>query len=86
MHVSKAALPADEVEDFERSCYERNRDPKEFVVQVVERTPIGGGQIERTITVSCGQITRPYNGSSGTNWNVEFGNDLSAQVFGPAEG
>lgn len=86
MHTSKAKLPADEVEDFERSCFERNRDPKEFNVQVVERTPVGGGHIERTVSVSCGQITRDYDGSSGTNWNTEFENDLSAQVFGHADG
>lgn len=85
MSTSKAALPADEIEDFERACFERSRDPKEFVVQAVERTPVNGGHIERTITVSCGEVSREYDGSSGTNWNVEFENDLSAQAFGTAD-
>jgi hypothetical protein len=73
-------LPAQEREDFQRCCEHYNYNRKEFEVEA------SAGQVDgwpvRTITVTRNGYFRNYHAGDGTDWLVQFDDDLRAQRFG----
>ncbi|MGU7782708.1 hypothetical protein [Burkholderia sp. PU8-34] len=78
-------FPQDEQDDFAAACKKYGRTVGEFDVIDEEQYPSGGrvGAIGRQVTVVLrGKSTvARYDGGQGSQWTVDFENDLNAGVF-----
>jgi hypothetical protein len=78
-------FPQDEQDDFAAVCKKYARSVDEFEVLDEDQYPSGGnvGPITRQVTVALrgGAAVGLYNGGHGSNWVVDFENDLNAGEF-----
>jgi hypothetical protein len=74
------SLPEWEQEDFQKCCEHHRYNRKEFEVSCGE--DLAYSTSVRTVTVTRNGYSKRYDAGKGTDWIVQFDDDLQLQYFG----